>query len=370
MNMTATSRMRWLLIFSAAVACAGMQSAQAQILKDDFESGTDDAQIPTTGPWRINDSAPVAEGLTARYRSIDDPFLIGNRYAYLKDPQAATGYGFRLLSTNATDPGGLVSQIDNHVTTFSFEFFEPLPDSNTGTNPGMTIGYYYNQPTGTGQQPDLNSGGRIYYAALHNGTLNPGSLVSGTGGPVTYEKEKVNTLYMVANDTDAAVENYREGHTVSAGQADVWISLDGADPTFAFSVSNSNAANPDRVPGGIGFRAFTNDIEEFLINNVLLADGASFDRSTFNAPAGILGDYNGDNEVNAADYVLWRKNPATLANDVTPASVGPEDYTYWASRFGATTNPGAGALAQSGAVPEPCMIALLLPIVSLLWRRR
>ena len=54
----------------------------------------------------------------------------------------------------------------------------------------------------------------------------------------------------------------------------------------------------------------------------------------------MLGDYNGNGTVDAADYVLWRDNPATLSNDSTPASVGPEDYTYWKSRFGATTNGG------------------------------
>jgi hypothetical protein len=370
MNGTCSRMLRLCLI--ASMTLVAVEAAQAQILKDDFESGTVDAQIPTTGPWRINDSAPVAENLTARYRTATPyPFASGNRYAQLTDPQAASGYGFRLLSTNIADTGGLVAQINDQVTTFSFDFYEPLPDSTTGTNPGMTIGYYYNQPTGTGVQPDLNSGGRIYYSALHNGLLSPGSLVAGSGAATAYEKEKVNTIFMVANDSAAAVENYRDSQTVDPGQADVWVSLAGTDPIFAFSVSNPNVGTPERVPGGVGFRAFTNDIEDFFIDNVLLVSGASFDRSTFNAPAGVLGDYNGNGTVDAADYVTWRENPATLSNDSTPASVGPEDYTYWVSRFGATSNgSGSGVAVGAANVPEPSLLVLTLPVVLVNLRRR
>lgn len=343
-----------LTLLAGCIVSVSTGVASAQILKDDFESGTDNEVLPTNAPpWRINDSANAANGLTARYRSVNDPFPSGNRYAYLNDPEAATGVGFRLLSTAADDADGLVNQINDQLTTFSFEFYEPLPDSSTGTNPGLTVGYYYNQVTGTGQRPDLNSGGRIYYSALHNGLLSPGG---GSATPVAYEKEKVNTLFMVANDTSTAVENYRDGHTLAAETADVWISLDGAAPIFAFTVPRANTATPERVPGGIGFRAFNNDIEEFLINNVLLVAGASFDRSAF---AQVLGDYNGNGTVDAADYVVWRQNPVTLAGDATPASVGPEDYTYWASRFGATTNPPGSALGQAASVPEASCCALI-----------
>ena len=46
-------------------------------------------------------------------------------------------------------------------------------------------------------------------------------------------------------------------------------------------------------------------------------------------------DYNGNGVVDAADYVLWRKG-GPLLNDPTPADVGPDDYTYWRLRFGAS----------------------------------
>jgi hypothetical protein len=64
----------------------------------------------------------------------------------------------------------------------------------------------------------------------------------------------------------------------------------------------------------------------------------------------VVGDYNGDFAVNAADYVVWRDNLDTsfqLPNEdpaVTPGMVTQEDYDVWISRFGhaghgATTSP-------------------------------
>lgn len=68
-------------------------------------------------------------------------------------------------------------------------------------------------------------------------------------------------------------------------------------------------------------------------------------------PAGVLGDYNGNGTVDAADYVLWRDG-GSLANEVaTLGSATPEDYDEWRARFGNTAGAASGnALA---AVPEP-----------------
>jgi fibronectin-binding autotransporter adhesin len=79
----------------------------------------------------------------------------------------------------------------------------------------------------------------------------------------------------------------------------------------------------------------------------------------------ILGDYNGDGTVNAADYTVWRNHlgqsftlPGENPAAATVGLVDAEDYNYWKSRFGATTNPGSGGLAGS-AVPEPASLVLL-----------
>jgi hypothetical protein len=75
------------------------------------------------------------------------------------------------------------------------------------------------------------------------------------------------------------------------------------------------------------------------------------------------GDYNGNGVVDAADYVVWRKNNNTnnaLPNDNglgTP--IGQSHYKLWRNNFGAAAGNGAGANANA-AVPEPATLAILL----------
>ena len=63
--------------------------------------------------------------------------------------------------------------------------------------------------------------------------------------------------------------------------------------------------------------------------------------------APIPGDYNGDGTVDAADYVLWRKNPTAFGGDA--------GYTTWRANYGSTI--GTGSLSNT-AVPEPGTLVL------------
>jgi hypothetical protein len=78
---------------------------------------------------------------------------------------------------------------------------------------------------------------------------------------------------------------------------------------------------------------------------------------TVTASPGLAGDYNEDGVVDAADYVLWRKNVGapTLPNRGQGISgdVGEEDYNVWRARFGESAANGADFGASSAAVPEP-----------------
>lgn len=71
--------------------------------------------------------------------------------------------------------------------------------------------------------------------------------------------------------------------------------------------------------------------------------------------AGLLGDYNGDGVVGAADYVAWRNGGPLQNEGVTPGDVTQEDYAFWVEQFG-MTQMGAGS--QAGAIPEPISAAL------------
>ena len=66
----------------------------------------------------------------------------------------------------------------------------------------------------------------------------------------------------------------------------------------------------------------------------------------------LLGDFNFDGTVDAADYILWRTTDGT-----------PEGYSLWRANFGEPSGVGSGATGSasaSSAVPEPTSVALLV----------
>jgi T5SS/PEP-CTERM-associated repeat protein len=78
--------------------------------------------------------------------------------------------------------------------------------------------------------------------------------------------------------------------------------------------------------------------------------------------AGLPGDYNNNGSVDAADYVVWRKNQGTthvLPNDPIGGTIGPAHYNQWRAHFGQPPGSGAG-LNANAAVPEPATLVLLI----------
>jgi hypothetical protein len=103
---------------------------------------------------------------------------------------------------------------------------------------------------------------------------------------------------------------------------------------------------------------------EYLNNNAEFArtvlSGVIIDYVSIVTP-GTPGDFNTDGKVNAADYVLWRKNPTAFL---------PADYNTWRANFG--IGGGSGASVGTSQVPEPgfCVIAAVLAVVFLCPRRQ
>jgi len=92
---------------------------------------------------------------------------------------------------------------------------------------------------------------------------------------------------------------------------------------------------------------------------------------------GLSGDYNGDGEVDAADYVVWRRTLgqsgiSLQADGSGNGSVGPEDYDVWREGFGISVLPAAATMAVY-SVPEPTTavpmaVSLMLIYAQRLWR--
>jgi hypothetical protein len=113
-----------------------------------------------------------------------------------------------------------------------------------------------------------------------------------------------------------------------------------------------------------------------------LAGGASWDVN-YTAQAitlsvgGVLGDFNLDTRVDAADYTVWRDllGSNSLAADASGnGSVDQADYNIWKANFGAIAAPGgAGGGIEAAAVPEPAtfiLAALVAAILPALVRHR
>jgi hypothetical protein len=73
----------------------------------------------------------------------------------------------------------------------------------------------------------------------------------------------------------------------------------------------------------------------------------------------LVGDYNQNNVVDAADYTRYRDAAGTntvLPNDPLGGTIGAGQYNQWKNNFGATSP----AVAAGTAVPEPTTLTLLL----------
>jgi hypothetical protein len=74
---------------------------------------------------------------------------------------------------------------------------------------------------------------------------------------------------------------------------------------------------------------------------------------------GVTGDYNGDQQIDSADYLAWRKtagqNGIGLPADGSGnGSIGSEDYDVWRANFGGSTQ-AAAATSVALSVPEPSL---------------
>jgi hypothetical protein len=87
----------------------------------------------------------------------------------------------------------------------------------------------------------------------------------------------------------------------------------------------------------------------FLVNNQGVPSVAEWVRATPNIV--LAGDSNDDGTVDAADCVVWRKNPGGIYT--------PGDYDTWRTHFGEVVGGGSGASADA-SVPEPASLVLLM----------
>ena len=98
---------------------------------------------------------------------------------------------------------------------------------------------------------------------------------------------------------------------------------------------------------------------EFFFNNLRIESDAM----------ALLGDYNGNGVVDAADYAVWRRTfgqsvvvPGSGADGDMSGDIGTADYGIWRTHFGAPIPARAGSIT---AVPEPYAASLAIVILKI-----
>ena len=116
------------------------------------------------------------------------------------------------------------------------------------------------------------------------------------------------------------------------------VPLGGGDPLFTQTgaplVGATNIGIDTIRVTAYGTGSSTDGSKEFFFDNLMIT--------------GLAGDYNRDGTVDAADYVVWRKNDGSQSG-----------YDTWRAHFGLTAGNGSGASANA-AVPEPRSLVLLI----------
>jgi hypothetical protein len=115
----------------------------------------------------------------------------------------------------------------------------------------------------------------------------------------------------------------------------------------------------------------------FLLEMTSLDNGARYNANFLVADVGLVmgvdGDYNDDGKVDAADYVVWRKNEGTmnvLPNDPHGGTIGALQFNTWRANFGNMAGSGTGLDSSNASVPEPAMALHCAICLTVLLSRR
>jgi hypothetical protein len=164
-------------------------------------------------------------------------------------------------------------------------------------------------------------------------------------------------------DTEWATNINNPGKTISAAnfadlQFDSWL------VAYGGQVGNT-IVNRDAV-----LRLVSDNIYlDIRFTNWQQRSGGGFAYMRAVAPVGPMptGDYNGNGEVDAADYVVWRDtldqmvtSPGSGADGNASGTVDTADYDFWRARFGNMVAGGSSFGALNAAVPEPTSAAHIL----------
>ncbi len=251
--------------------------------------------------------------------------------------------------------------------------------------------------SGTGVQAISSFGGAIYTKngtlTVHNSTITNGTATTGRGiymlavdGTATAD---IQSNIIGQSDFSISIRDFltapdTNGQFVITGadnlirsQGDYqFITVSTDDPMLGPLANNGGPTMTHALLTGSPAIDFGNNAQGLATDQRgvsysrvvgVAADIGAFEAQTAVGPA-LLGDYNQNHTVDAADYVLWRK---TLGSDVSQyagadgngnASVDSGDYGIWRSHFGSTGTAGTATLLSADAIATPAFSEVIKPL--------
>ncbi len=270
------------------------------------------------------------------------------------------------------DPNGITSQ--GNGPTFFVGTLAPVEPDPIGM-PGVYSFFTEGAPEGDRVGIAFNffgSGGEGEYGLAQTliETLQPyttytlqvdiGNIASGTSsggqffnldGFSGYRVDLLGGNEVIAQDNNSLFGSIAEGEFVLS--------------TFTFSTG----ADHPRLGEPLGIRLVNiNEVDPTAPNADLEVD---FDNVRLSTAPAVVGDYNFNGTVDAADYTIWRDTlnqtgDGLAADGNNDGTVNQADHTFWANRFGNT----ASGETETTSVPEPSSALLLFAAMGMLVVRR
>jgi autotransporter-associated beta strand protein len=227
------------------------------------------------------------------------------------------------------------------------------------SNPVGEFAFYNNTPITFGPAPER----RLTLTGSNNGNNTLAAVIpnASDGGVVGVTKSGAGKWILTGNNTYAGDTIVEQGvlsitnryladssavHMTSGGVLDLnFTGIDDVNQLFFNGIEQG--AGLWGAPGNAG-ATFTNS---FFTGTGLLRV------LTGEPPPGLVGDYNNDGKVDAADYVVWRKTGIN----------GQQGYDDWRANFGAMAGSGSvtASLHAAASVPEPAGAVLALVSIAL-----
>lgn len=207
-----------------------------------------------------------------------------------------------------------------------------------GNNPGIQL--YHNET------PTLGAGHRYLTLELEGDPTLPGQFKStrdaiGARAYVTADFDGDGTIESDETRIEEVLSGHSNGATTSSLALEFGLGLaDRADVVIAWGSGRTSTLRGVAADQFVAVKESATDIDV------------------------LIGDYNGDRTVDAADYSMWRDTAGTLVAPFTGAdgdgdgAVWTNDHAAWAANYGLTAPPVAPpALATASAPDEPSVPA-------------